>query len=216
MASVKLCDYREDQALIVCNLYRLNNSCSLRTKLSSAKVKRINRKGRQIPRTDWKVGFSFLFYFFPELYSLIVEEQEERNTQMFEPSLVIMILNITSTFYVYPLKREGKCVLEFHTLLCCSSYFMFWSLCYQTVYYNLFYYSMALVGSLKWYIVLENESIKHTVFSYHALVSFTSLLWYTLDFSLYNLEHYRNEIAMEKSYQMWAIVSEDIYVQPKS
>lgn len=68
---------------------------------------------------------------------------------MFELSLVITMLNITSTFYVYPLKREGKCVLEFHTLFCCSSYFVFWSLCYPTVYCNLFYYSWAYVVYLE-------------------------------------------------------------------
>lgn len=38
---------------------------------------------------------------------------------MFEPSLVITMLNITSTFYVYPLKRDGECVfgISYPTLL---------------------------------------------------------------------------------------------------
>ncbi|KAK2519149.1 hypothetical protein Q9966_014027 [Columba livia] len=42
-----------------------------------------------------------------DINTFIVEELEE-NAQMFESTLVIAMLNITSRFYVYPLKKEGS------------------------------------------------------------------------------------------------------------
>lgn len=136
------CDCRQEQVFTGNTLCGL---CFLRTKMRSAKVKGTVKRVRQIPRAEWKAGFYFPFYFFsPDINTFIVEELEG-NAQMFESSLAIAMLNITSRFYVYPLKKEGKYVLEFHILLCWSSYFMLWCLCYPTVYYNLFYYSVAFV-----------------------------------------------------------------------
>lgn len=111
--------------------------------------------------------FFFSFLYFPELFSFTVEEQEKRNTQIFELSLVITVI-ITSKLYVYPLQREivvwnfvpyftaPVILYSDPTAIQQSIIIYFIILCF----FCLFVCSVLFFVILKWYILLNKEMYK--------------------------------------------------------
>lgn len=153
--------------------------------------------------------FIFLLLF-TELFSFTVEEQEKRNTQIFELSLVMTMI-MTSKFYVYPLKREtvfwhfipyftatvilysGPSAIQQPIIIC------FLILCVFLLSWNHIYYWMKKCLNIQCAISIP----------------FFLLLHCDICLTFPSTEFYRNETLMEKSYKIPAVVSAICYVQSK-